>query len=70
MWLIERSDAGMTIDLTTSNENDDIQRAVEESLKNQQGILGGQVTREDEEISKCVPVCLIAFHQSFLYTGI
>lgn len=48
----------MTIDLTISNENEDIQRAVEESLKNQQGILGGQVTREDEEISKCVPVCV------------
>lgn len=47
--------AGMTIDLTTGTENDDIQRAVAESLKNQQGILGGQVTREDEEISKYVP---------------
>lgn len=47
--------AGMTIDLTTGIENDDIQRAVAESLKNQQGILGGQVTREDEEISKYVP---------------
>lgn len=48
------SSKGMTIDLTTGIENDDIQRAVAESLKNQQGILGGQVTREDEEISKVI----------------
>ena len=39
------------IDLTTGAEND-IQRALAESLKDTPGILGGQVTREDEEISK------------------
>jgi len=39
-----------TIDLTAVDS--DIERAVAESLKESQGILGGQVTREDEEISK------------------
>jgi hypothetical protein len=40
-----------TIDLTAIGDSD-IERAVAESLKESQGILGGQVTREDEEISK------------------
>jgi hypothetical protein len=39
-----------TIDLTAVDS--DIERAVAESLKESQGILGGQVSREDEEISK------------------
>lgn len=42
-----------TIDLTAIGDSD-IERAVAESLKESQGILGGQVTREDEEISKWV----------------
>jgi hypothetical protein len=44
------------IDLTNENTNgeDEMQRAIEESLKDiaGQGILGGQVSREEQEISR------------------
>jgi len=45
-----------TIDLTTTTGDTDIDRAVAESLRDVQGggIFGGQVTQEEEQISKFV----------------
>ena len=40
------------IDLTHDKENEEIQRAIAESLRDNQGILGGQVSREDQDISR------------------
>ena len=47
-----------TIDLTTTGDTD-IDRAVAESLRDVQGggIFGGQVTQEEEQISKFVSFC-------------
>ena len=45
-----------TIDLTAAAGDSDIDRAVAESLRDVQagGIFGGQVTQEEEQISKYV----------------
>ncbi len=41
------------IDLTSeATDNDEIQRAIAASLRDNQGILGGQITREEQEISR------------------
>ena len=41
------------IDLTgESGESLDVNRAISASLQDQQGILGGQVTREEQDISR------------------
>ena len=58
MWCAEE-----TIDLTTAGDSD-IDRAVAESLRDVQGggIFGGQVTQEEEQISKFVLFCHVFFY--------
>ena len=48
------------IDLTREvDTTDEMQKAIAASLQDQPGILGGQISREDQEISRYVPVFLI-----------
>lgn len=48
------------IDLTTdTNENDELQKAIAASLQDTQGILGGQVSREEQDISRVLEQSLI-----------
>jgi hypothetical protein len=42
------------IDLTADNEQQELNKAITASLQDTQGILGGQVTREEQDISRCV----------------
>jgi hypothetical protein len=47
------------IDLTNdSGDSEELQRAIAASLQDSQGILGGQISREDQDISRCVAECL------------
>ena len=52
---VTRSQASV-IDLTNEppDGGDDIQRAIAASLQDSQGILGGQVSRDDQDISRWV----------------
>ena len=44
------------IDLTSEvDTTDEMQKAIAASLQDQPGILGGQISREDQEISRYVP---------------
>lgn len=46
---------GGVIDLTTeTNDGDELQKAIAASLQDTQGILGGQVSREEQDISRYV----------------
>ncbi|KAK3612082.1 hypothetical protein CHS0354_031152 [Potamilus streckersoni] len=47
------------IDLTNDSENDDIQKAIAASLQDTQGILGGQISKEEQDISRVLEQSLI-----------
>ena len=50
--MIKKKVYGLTVIDLTAETGDDIQKAIAASLQDQPGILGGQVTKEEQDISR------------------
>lgn len=65
MLILESCSSVAVIDLTQeTGEQQELNKAITASLQDAQGILGGQVTREEQDISRSV-VCFQIPHEQF-----